>query len=281
MTDNACCVWDFSFPEERATVDELKEKLKEFCKGWAFQLEKGDKTGYMHYQGRVSLKVKSRKGPSIYKGIRWSPTSGANKDNLFYVIKEDTRVAGPWTDKDKVIYLPRQYRDIKLYDFQSEILKSATIFDPRCIDLIYDVEGNSGKSTVAAIGEILHGGIDMPPLNDFKELVALACDICMANETHNPKIMFFDLPRALCKDTLNGLYSAIEQIKKGKLYDCRYKYKDWWIDSPRCWVFSNHCPDEQLLSNDRWRIWTINKVTHKLERFFKAGKPCNIKKRIL
>lgn len=281
MIQNACCVWDFTLPEERATVDELKEKLKGVCKAWAFQTEKGDKTGYVHYQGRVSLKLKSRKGPALYKGIRWSPTSDANKDNLFYVLKQETRVAGPWTDKDKEIYLPRQYRDIQLYEFQNEIIKSASIFDARSIDLIYDANGNSGKSTVAAICEILHGGIDMPPLNDFKELMSLACNICMDTENRTPKIIFFDLPRALDKDRLFGLYSAIEQIKKGKLYDCRYHYKSWWIDSPRCWVFSNHLPDENLLSNDRWRIWTINKVTHKLERFFKADKSCNIKKRLL
>lgn len=278
MTKNGVCVWDFSYPKDRATIEEMKEICKQHCKAWAFQLEKGEKDGYLHYQGRVSLKVKARKGPKIV-GMRWSATTDENKDNIYYVTKEDTRVEGPWTDKDKVIYVPRQYRDITLWPFQQDIVKSGSVFDPRGIDLIYDPDGLNGKSTIAAICEILYGGIDMPPLNDFKELIQLCCDICMDTGTRDPKMILFDLPRAINKECLNGLYSAIEQIKKGKLYDCRYHYKAYWIDSPRCWVFSNHLPDETLLSNDRWRIWTINKVNHTLERFFKAGKPCNIRKK--
>jgi len=282
MARNAITVWDFTIPQERGTVDEVKNKLIQNCKAWCFQLEKGAKTGYMHYQGRVSLKVKARKAPAIFTGMKWLPTSDANKDNFYYVDKEDTRVEGPWKDTDPVIYLPRQFRDIKLYEWQNTIKDSANIFEPRKIDLIFDSEGGKGKSTIASICEILHGGIDMPPLNDFKEIIALTCDICMERNTRDPKIIFFDLPRALDKDRLNGLYSAIEQIKKGKLYDCRYKYKSWWIDSPRCWVFSNHLPDTTMLSADRWNIWTINKTTNKLERFRGEAKASvTLRKRLL
>lgn len=282
MARNAITVWDFTIPQDKGTVDEVKSKLNQYCKAWCFQLEKGAKTGYMHYQGRVSLKVKARKAPAIYDGMKWLPTSDANKDNFYYVDKEDTRVEGPWKDTDPVTYLPRQFRDINLYEWQKTIKDSANIFEPRKLDLIYDSEGGKGKSTIASICEILHGGIDMPPLNDFKEIIALACDICIERNTRDPKIMFFDLPRALDKDRLNGLYSAIEQIKKGKLYDCRYKYKSWWIDSPRCWVFSNHLPDTTMLSADRWNIWTINKKTNQLERFRgDAEASVTIRKRLL
>lgn len=274
MAQNAVCTWDFTIGANRFGLDEHKliELLKPLCKSWCFQLEKGEKKGYEHYQGRVSFKLKTRKGPAIFPGIHWSPTSTENMNNDFYVTKDETRIDGPWSDKDPEVYLPRQFRNIKLYAWQQRVLDSAKTFDDRKIDLIYDEIGNSGKSTIASICEILHGGIDMPPLNDFKELVALTCDICMERETRDPKIIFFDLPRALDKDRLNGLYSAIEQIKKGKLYDCRYKYKSWWIDSPRCWVFSNHLPDTNLLSSDRWNIWTINKKNNTLERFLGEDK---------
>ncbi|WP_445772263.1 hypothetical protein, partial [Rheinheimera sp.] len=57
-----------------------------------------------------------------------------------------------------------------------------------------------------------------------------------------------------------------EQIKKGKLYDTRYKYQEYWIDSPQIWVFSNIEPDLSMLSLDRWRIWTINEQ-QQLERY--------------
>ena len=80
----------------------------------------------------------------------------------------------------------------------------------------------------------------------------------MDTDNRKPKGIFFDMPRAMSKESLHGFYSAIEQIKKGKLYDCRYHYKSYWIDSPRIFIFTNKLPDMKLLSADRWRLWFIN-----------------------
>lgn len=282
MAKNAVCSWDFTIPRKSVKdEEEVKMKLKEICKMWCFQLEKGEKTEFMHYQGRVSFKLKTRKAPLLFPGIHWSPTSSLNKDNNFYVVKSETREAGPWSDKDKEVYVPKQYRDIKLYKWQQEIIDSRNVFNDRIIDMIYDEKGNNGKSTVASIAEIMYNAIDCPPINDCKELIQYVCNECMDNELRTPGLVFVDLPRAMNKDGLYGIYSAIEQIKKGKLVDTRYHGRKWWIDSPRIWVFSNHLPDLSLLSNDRWRIWTINKDTQQLERFL-GGKPVTLaKKRIL
>jgi len=281
MTTNAICVWDFTIPQKSITSDDVIAMMKKYCKAWAFQGETGKKTSYLHWQGRCSLKVKDRVGPDFCKGIRWSATSEENKTNLFYVLKEDTRTSGPWCDKDKEIYLPRQFRNIKLYEWQSDILESRNVFQDRVIDCIYDEKGNNGKSTVAAIGEILYNGIDCPPINDCTQLIQYICNHCMDNEIRDPKLIFLDLPRAMNKESLYGIYAAIEQIKKGKLVDTRHHSKCWWIDSPRIWVFTNTLPDVTMLSSDRWRIWTINKETSKLDRFL-GGKPVTIaKKRIL
>lgn len=259
MSKAAVCNWDFTLKEEGTDFQTIKETLIKYCKNWSFQLEKGKETGYKHYQGRVSLKVKDRKPPFFQKmGCHWTPTSNENRDNHFYVTKEDTRLLGPWSDKDPEVYIPRQYKNIDLKLWQARIKASAEVFEPRKINLIYDPNGGIGKSTIAAICELEHGGIDMPPLNDFKELIQLLCNILTDTNNRKPKIIFFDLPRALCKDKLNGLYCAIEQVKKGKVYDLRYHYKCWWFDSPQIWVFSNHLPDPSLLSQDRWNIWTID-----------------------
>lgn len=256
MTTNAVCVWDFTLSKEKANKDELLEKIKSSCKQWCFQLEKG-KGGYEHFQGRVSLKIKSRKGPAWFPSIHWSPTSGENKDNMFYVCKEDTRIDGPWCDTDKDIYIPKQFRNIKLKIWQNKVIQSKNLFNDRIVNLIYDPVGNKGKSTVASIGELMHNGIDLPPVNDAKDLIQTMCDICMSKNQRDPGLVFLDLPRAMDKERLFGMYQAIEQVKKGKLYDMRYKYRDWWIDSPTIWVFSNHKPDLSVLSADRWKIYTI------------------------
>ena len=36
--------------------------------------------------------------------MHWSQTSNENKDNDFYACKDETRLAGPWTDKDYYMY---------------------------------------------------------------------------------------------------------------------------------------------------------------------------------
>lgn len=266
MATTACAVWDFRANEDNFDVDSLTKWLNANCKKWTFQKEQGD-SGYVHWQGRFSL-IKKRIKSVVLKmqsGFNYiEPTAISNHlDEFFYAMKEDTRLEGPWRDQQSSpsgsapAYIPRQYRDIQLRPWQEKVLQTANEFNSREINLIYDPVGNNGKSTVASIAELMHNGLDMPPLNDFKELVALLCDICVDRSLRQVSPIFFDLPRAIDKTRLHGLYSAIEQVKKGKIYDCRYHYKSWWIDSPVIWVFSNIQPDLNLLSHDRWKIWTI------------------------
>lgn len=88
----------------------LIPSLKSMANKWCFQLEKAPTTGGLHFQGRMSLKAKTRAG-ALWKTLtstwNWtialdalSQTSRANMGNNLYVIKEDTRVKGPWSDKD-------------------------------------------------------------------------------------------------------------------------------------------------------------------------------------
>lgn len=261
-------VYDFTLSKDANDFDHIKinKDLRDYCKAWTFQLEESE-DGYVHYQGRFSLRSKRTLNSCIsifVKELDWKgkilPTSGTNKRNFNYVQKADTRIAGPWTDKDQVIeeeYIPRQYRNVELYSWQQKVIDLSTNFNDRNINVIYDEKGNNGKSTLASIVELKYGGIDLPPINDMKELVATMCNICCATNNRKPGMVFMDMPRAMDKSRLYGIYTAIEQMKKGKLYDLRYKYKRYWIDSPSIWVFSNILPDDELLSRDRWIVWKI------------------------
>ena len=44
-----------------------------------------------------------------------------HKKEAFYQMKEATRIEGPWTDEDKEIYIPRQFRIIKFYPWQQAV----------------------------------------------------------------------------------------------------------------------------------------------------------------
>lgn len=274
---SSCAVWDFRANENVYTSEILLNFMKSNCKKFVFQKEKGD-SGYIHWQGRFSLIKKRRKQEllllfaSIGKPNYLEPTSSVNHSEVFfYVLKEDTRIGDLFMDNihKKLLdindlYVPRHLRNLQLFPWQKSIIDSGKDFDNRIIDVLVDPSGNIGKSTLSSIGDLLHNCVDMPVLRDSKEIVSVACNICMDMNNRSPAIFFFDMPRAFNKSDLSDFYVALEQIKKGKLYDVRYHYKYYWIDSPRIWVFSNIEPDLSMVSMDRWRLWQIDDKTNSL-----------------
>lgn len=260
MSKNPIFCFDFTLFDDN--IEGRKAAIfsycKLHCKKWGFQLEE-TKDGKLHWQGRFSLKEKKRKAPKM-EGAHFSPTSEeCSKGEKFYeyVCKERSRVDGPWTDADVPNYIPRQFRDIELYKWQKQLLNKSKDFSDRYINIIVDKKGNIGKSMISCIGTLFHGGLLLPAINDGERLVATACNICMSKNMRKPNPVFIDMPRAMNKDRLNGIFYAVEDLKRGYLYDLRNKYKDWWIDSPSVWLFTNEMPDKDALSRDRWKFWRI------------------------
>jgi len=177
-----------------------------------------------------------------------------NKGDAFYQMKEQTRLKGPWSDKDEVIYIPRQIREVnQLRPFQQQIIDSAENWDTRNINLVYCPEGNKGKSILVGYCRAYKIGRALPPVNDFKDMMRMVCDMPTA------RMYLVDMPRSLNKDRLYQFYSGIETIKDGYAYDDRYKFKEKFFDCPNIWIFSNILPDMDMLSKDRWKLWSIDK----------------------
>lgn len=257
--------WDFTIPEHASNRAEIKKHLEMIAKKWVFQLELGSEGEYRHFQGRLSLKVKKRMSQMIkikWCEIHWNITSTncMNKNSFSYVMKDDGRIEGPWSDKDEEQYIPRQYRGKlkSLRPFQKHIWDTRNNFCDRTVNIIFNERGNLGKTVIAALCELFGRGIDLPVCNDGTALIQAMCDICKGRKLRNPSPVFIDIPRAFNQERMNGIYTAIETIKKGKLYDMRYHYKCWWIDSPVIWVMTNQEQNLEYLSRDRWKIWTIN-----------------------
>lgn len=291
--------WDLRLNQNRSngdkwSKDDVGQCLIKLCKQFAFQLERGNENGLMHYQIHCALIKKSIKSTlldNLCKALNCekcdapqhiAPLSKeAYKQAKFsYVMKEDTRVEGPWTDKDFInekliepVFIPPQY-NIPMEDFMpfQKSIWDSTLFteemktdyrklDTRGTNLLVHPKGDSGKSTIAAICELKGNGLILPTVTDAKQLIEAACDMCIAKHQRYPAF-FIDLPRAmfetLTRKQLCEIFSAIESLKNGKLFDLRNKYKDWWIASPCIWVYCNELPDLRLLTRDRWRIWKIN-----------------------
>lgn len=241
----------------------LIESLKGIAKHYTFQLEEGD-GGYKHYQGRISL-VKRRRETEKHILLNLFPEGTApnylapttnpehQKGDAFYQMKADTRILGPWTDKDEVIYIPRQVREMgDLRPFQQHIVDDADVWDTRHINLVYCPHGNIGKSRLVSYCRAYQKGRALPPVNDYKDLLRMVCDLPTS------KLYLFDMPRSLNKDKLYQFFSAVETIKDGYAYDDRYSFKEKVFDCPNIWIFTNTYPDLGMLSFDRWRIWEVD-----------------------
>lgn len=246
----------------------LFKDLNALAKKWTFQLEKGEETGYVHLQARISLHKKKR----IHECIKlihthspfWSKanvsmTSSKSKDDFYYCEKDDTRIVGPFSNNDKDIaeivtpaYIPRQVREIKeLYPWQKEVLEKCKDWDTRVLNCVYNKNGNNGKSTLISWARAYRLARCLPPVNDTKDLLRMVCDMPTATT------YMFDMPRAMEKNKLGQFYTAVETIKDGYAYDDRYRFVEKIMDCPNIWIFTNTMPDTELLSSDRWVFWTI------------------------
>lgn len=253
---SSCCVWDIRVSEDKISQSDLANLFKHIAKKWSFQLEKGEQSGYLHFQCRVSLKTKARLN-ELRKRMNnleayFTPTSTANRDNDFYVTKDESRVAGPWKDTDT--YIPRQVREIsKLRWWQLEIIESAKKWDTRTINILYDPVGGTGKTTLKTYIGCNKIGRALPFMNDYRDLLRIVMD--------TPKVPLYiiDIPRALKKDHLFQFFSGIETLKDGYAFDDRYSFKEEYFDCPTVWVFMNIIPDLSFLSTDRWKFWRFTK----------------------
>ena len=221
--------------------------------------------GYVHWQGRISLMKKKRLQELralLYENemhlarAHFTPTSNNTTvtGNLFYVMKLDTRIDGPWSNKDeKEIEPPRQLKIIKeLYPFQQEIIDRCKFdWSPRTVECIIDPVGGKGKSILALYCSVHKIGRQIPPFNNYLDIMACIMDMPIA------KSYFIDFPRSLSKKNLNEFYSGIESIKNGYCFDKRYHFKEKYFDSPTIYITMNQQPDKSLLSRDRWRLWKL------------------------
>lgn len=272
---NATAVWELRANRDYYdSIEDFKKSWKGIANKFTVQIEKGTQSGYEHWQGRISL-IKKRRKTELMKLLKGSDlpipnyleptTTEEHRKEAFYCLKEDTRIEGPWTDKDEEKYIPRQFRNLTPYPWQQDVIDSGKEFSDRFVDCIVDNNGCKGKSTCARLAMLHYRAIKLPCHNDGIKLIQSTCNMLMARQERSPTHVFVDMPKAMGKEKLGGLYTAIEEIKGGYVYDERNHFVEWWYDSPRVWVFTNQLPDFSYLSNDRWRLWCITK-DNKLQR---------------
>lgn len=262
-TGNPLAMYDLTIGCDLYDRETVIDFFKRHAKRWAFQQEIGNSTGYLHWQCRISLISKRRVSDMVklvlaeLNGAHVGPTSNACHltGNEFYVLKESTRVDGPWTDRDTPRFVQKRFRGaIQWKPWQSTVLDMIhTEPDDRTVNVLIDIDGKSGKSFLTTyLGS--HGlASRIPQMKEAKDIMRMVMD--------KPECdcYFIDLPRAISKRDQNAIYGAIEEIKNGYAFDDRYRFREKYFEPPHVWVFTNHAPDEDLLTKDRWRLWMLHR----------------------
>lgn len=267
---NECSVYDFRYSASQfSSPDELRALLNGKTKKYVFQLEKGEETGYLHYQGRLSLIKKARKHPALKlfgdnPPQYFEPTSNPEyiKGDAFYQVKEQTRLEGPFRDDDVIPVKTKQMEMFfkwGLLPWQEQLIQTTSTFCLRKIDLVYDRTGNAGKSLFAEYYEYIGKAEEIPPFRLMDDIFAW-----VASRPIKP-VYIVDMPRGMKKDKLGDFYSGLEVVKNGVCFDKRYTAKKLRFSRPRIIVFTNTLPNFNLMSKDRWSVWTI--TGNKLVKF--------------
>ena len=249
-------VWDITWKWEDEDIEKWKAFFTKYAKKWAYQKEKGDE-GYVHGQGRISLVKKKRlcemkalMDANDLSGYHLSQTSNevAKSGDLFYVMKEDTRIAGPWTDSDEEKIMTKQLAKIKqLYPYQNSIVEYLKTWEDRKILCIVQPSGDVGKSGFCEYLEYHDLAYEIPPMNDMQDIMQ-----CVMSLDKKWKAFTIDMPKAMKKEKLAPFFAGLESLKNGVAYDKRYSFKKRRMDRPHIIIFTNSMPDTDLLSADRW-----------------------------
>lgn len=260
---NPLSMYDITIPADRYTTEHLIDFYNNNCKRWCFQKEQGEETGYVHYQCRVSLKTKKRVASMItwmnrvLPGCHVSPTVNVvyYTGNEFYVMKEESRIEGPWSDRININKNNLQLRfrkEIVWREWQVQVMDMIKKEpDDRKIHVIVDPRGQSGKTFMCMYLAQTGQAQRVPQQKDARDIARMIMGV-------EPKRCYFiDLPRATSHRDQQSIYAAIEEIKNGYCYDDRYHFKERYFEPPHVFVFTNQMPDMNLVSRDRWKIYTM------------------------
>lgn len=233
-------------PWAERTTEELGAWLMEHGAERCVVGEETGADGYRHWQMRVVFKKEAsmEKVYSIISNGYWTPTHVRNFD---YCEKEGCF----WRSWEGAL---RRFQTIELYNWQRETLERLKTQGDRRVTVLIDTMGASGKTTLAKHITATHTGAYCPAMDEAKDYMAWA----LAHQT--AKIFVLDIPKSDSRKKNADLWSAVEQMKNGYLWDKRHHWQEAWIDPPGILVITNEEPDRSLLSNDRWDIGYMQKA---------------------
>ena len=245
--------------------------LTPYCKKWGFQLEKCPESGNLHWQGRGLLIKQLRPGSTAAAAAAamklqyFKPTHKEEyvKGGFNYQLKAETRVAGPWTDKDPPLHKTTDVKYIESLPtmplFLTKLIEwLAQPPDPRKIWCVVDRLGNFGKSAAESYLHFYKHACMLPYAPSYKDMLqnayglsgkrAYVINIVRAIDGNDPKQ----------RHDFGMFLGAVESIKDGKVHDGRHHARPVvMFDRPHVLMFMNHLPILNKASHDKWMVFEI------------------------
>lgn len=253
-------------PSLKTQVKAMKRFLKAVATSWTFQLERAPTTSTLHFQGRLTLKVRMRRSQIqaklvdyCNKAAHWSrEVAGGEEASSDYCSDPEKRApgqySGPWTSSSAKPYIPPQFRG-KPNAFQQEVIERLKNQNTRQILAVVDERGNIGKSWLSGFLGSRGEGLTIPAsVKDSNALLQYVHSFVTADPAKQWTIIL-DVPRSMEQRDWPNWLAAIESIKNGVVHDLRYHGRVTYFHWPKLVIFTNAKPPEAHLSSDRWDFW--------------------------
>lgn len=244
---------------------------------YVFQLERGLKTGNLHFQCFVVLKkptkgkdirdefvsffrsLRSEDGLPYYQG--GSLTTSPCHDEVAaekYCTKDEDAKDGRVKGTKPVFYPTARYNGEDLFhyadmfDWQKEVHDWVlnTKANDRSVPIIVDYDGKKGKSKLVKLLGFHHNARVVP-------LGLSAAQMKSAIVNDGPRdIYLIDIPRnTRCHE---DIFNVCEELKRGFVVSSYYgNMNDLFMNCPHIVCFMNQIPDLDLLSKDMWEVYTL------------------------
>ena len=221
-----------------------------------FSEEKGKSGETPHLQGYFELKTKKRFTGLLkdfdkldVKGIHLEKAKGNRQANIDYITKEGGKCYGDLAPE--VIYC--EDPNPRLMFLKELMLNYNHGKGDRLIHVVVDRVGGLGKTEFARWaclnmeGCIMSGGKSADMKNQIIEY--------KKTNGRTPKFIILDIPR----QNLDYIsYQGIEDVKNMLFYSGKYEGGMVVGNKPFVLMLMNECPQLELLSADRWKIYKID-----------------------
>lgn len=275
----------------------LEDMFARHADNYCFQLESAPTTGRLHFQGRVNWKVKRRmcQAMQVVEGhtIWWTQTSNNGSKTFDYLMKDDTRVCGPWYNmedteetKDGCTYVDHTKTTVALYEAprmpdgawsehteadapqrefgvmldnlfeQYMATEDAKLKDlTRRITILVDATGNSGKSRYVERRMRMGNSFVIQNATTATIVSQMAIRV-YTGQVKRRWMALLDMPRVRDRN-VPEIMAALENLGNGLAMDSRYKFTDRIFTPPLVVVFCNKLPAWDSFSPDRWNAFEI------------------------